>query len=201
MFFFGSIALVIAVAYVLSEHPDARETIFASGKSVTGTVVAALLFLPNLFWVTIAGCLGIPVVIDPGDYWAAGTGRTMMGYGQNTPLWAWLGLVVPIAIFCQAGYVAARAAGSDGRRAVAAGLLSEVPLVIVAWAASIMTGIALRSVNDPTAVGLAGGPAFILPLVWAIVGGWIGALTFLSRQRGPTTTHTLKVPPAPAPSP
>jgi hypothetical protein len=190
----GMLAVVVALlaaAFDGDASADVRPGVLA---------LLALLAMPNLVtWAVVAGMgatlsasvsgFGGYESSSAGVFGAAGAGD------MDVPrYWLYL-LLIPLAATVRAGYVAASRAGPEPRTAVTAALYAGVPLVVgcwvLAWLASGQIEAAGASVHiRPSMVA-----TVFLPLIWAVVGTWLGAMIHLARQQQPGTARPVAGPP------
>jgi hypothetical protein len=170
----------------------------AGPRTVFGLVLVAVLILPNLVgWAVLAGMgatlqvgmnlFGLGGSPTVGIFGAAGAGAA----GVQVPAYWLLLMVIPAVATIRAGYIAARAAGGSGlaaRAALGAGALLVVGCWVLAW----ISGGHVASTYGNATVAVSSVAATFLPLLWALVGSWIGALVSQARQQP-------SLPPAPDP--
>lgn len=180
----GIVAVFVAVTVVALNGEigeDARPGVVA---------LLVLLTLPNLAtWAVVAG-MGATLSLSvsgfavyesssAGVFGASGEGS---GNVEVSRYWLLL-LLIPLAATARAGYVAARRAGPEPRAAVRAALYAGVPLVVGCW---VMAWLASGRIEAAGAVAHMR-PSIVattfLPVVWAVAGTWLGAMSYLTRRQ------------------
>jgi Family of unknown function (DUF6350)/Double zinc ribbon len=205
-----ALAAVIIGLIVAAYHlpPD------TGGRTAIGLLVVALLILPNLVcWAVLAG-MGATLQVGVGVLGFGGTGSVgifgasgVAAGDVHVPKYWLLLLVIPLAAMVRGGYVAARAADRPGwgmRAALGAGAVLVPGCWLLAWVSGGHLGGGEFGGADVTISRVA---ALLLPLLWALVGTWLGALLSQARQQagareagqvGPVAVPVVGLGPLPA---
>lgn len=179
----GIVVVAVGAAILAVENPTERQEVLGEFRTLLGTVAGLVLFLPNLGSFAFLGSMGIPLQVedslrlsplDPGSY----------GYAQHLPAYAWVALLVPVVASLRSGFVAARATGGDPRTAIIAGLGSALPFTLACWLLAFLSSVFLDVQGAPVTGRPSPAASLFVPPLWGLLGGWIGALMYLSRVRG-----------------
>jgi hypothetical protein len=194
---FGTSLVIVAFAILelLSKNPGTRDSLFQSAGTITGSLGTTFLFLPNGLIVAGLGSLGVPVVQVAG----AGGNTTQFWYGHGVPAYSLLAIAIAVSAVIRMGYVAGRASRGEPRGMVMAGLAAALPFALICWLLALVAGIRVTS-NDPAvggSIGPSGAAAFVAPVLWGVIGGWIGSLWAVGSRRNRVSKPLIPEPPSP----
>jgi len=194
---------LLAVGMILGiTNYDAVQDVFGDWNRVLQIVTTLLLFWPNLLVSALLASMGSSLeVLGAGSVSIFGASADAQ---VDVPAYWLAAMSIPLVATARGGYVAARIS-ADPRHALASALLSAIPFAILCWIGGALAGFNLTSPpqgQNGGGLGFSTAAVFFLPLLWGLIGGFLGALFHL-RSSGLLVVagSTGAAPPPPPPPP
>lgn len=189
------VTLIVIVAVLWIKEPDDFESIVSSGRSVASAILVALLFLPNYVGAGFLASMGTALTamgFISGDETVSISifGATAAEFGDSfdVPGYYVVAMLIPLLATLRMGYVAARGSEDGPRQAVITALVSALPFTLMCWLIAWLSGVHFDVAGQEMSVAPSSVGAFFLPILWGLVGAWIGSLIWI--QRNPSATRS-----------